>query len=72
MMRHPLDILPVASVVNYIDSDPLPTIDDTKKLAKVENSQEPKPSISKKKTAPSSNIKKIVKAEVKNNAGLKF
>ena len=65
-----LDILPVASVVNYIDSDPTPTIDDTKKFAKVENSQESKPSISKKKTAPSSNIKKIVEAEVKNNAGL--
>ena len=65
-----LEVLPVASVVNYIDSDPIPTSDDTKKLVKVENTDKTPANSPDKQTTPSSNIEKIVKAEVKNNTGL--
>ncbi len=65
-----LEVLPVASVVNYIDSDPIPTSDDTKKLVKVENTDKTPTNSPDKQTTPSSNIEKIVKAEVKNNTGL--
>ena len=60
-----LDISPVASVVNYIDSDPLPTIDDTKKLAKVETLKNPNQVYLKKKPHLQVTLKKSLKLKLK-------